>query len=295
MSEPLRRLSFGMSPCPNDTFAFWAALHDEVRDGAFGLRLELLDDIEALNRRATGDAGARLDVTKLSVPALARVVDDYAVLDAGSALGFSCGPLVVQRGDEASVSRDGEHNLAALRGRRIAIPGQNTTAFLLFRMFAGAEFEFVPLRFEQIMPAVARGDCDAGLVIHESRFTYRDHGLACTVDLGQLWEQKTSGPLPLGVIAIRRSLGAHAHAAVSRLLRESTLRARSRPQDARAFVREHSQEMADDVCDRHIALYVNDCTVDLGGTGRAAIDAMFARGRARGLLPAGRSPWVGDA
>ena len=295
MSEPLRRLSFGMSPCPNDTFAFWAALHDEVRDDAFGLRLELLDDIEALNRRATGDVDARLDVTKLSVPALARVVDDYAVLDAGSALGFSCGPLVVQRGDEASLSRDGEHNLAALRGRRIAIPGQNTTAFLLFRMFAGAEFEFVPLRFEQIMPAVARGECDAGLVIHESRFTYRDHGLACTADLGQLWEQKTSGPLPLGVIAIRRSLGARAHAAVSRLLRESTLRARSRPQDARAFVREHSQEMADDVCDRHIALYVNDCTVDLGGTGRAAIDAMFARGRALGLLPAGRSPWMGDA
>lgn len=297
MSESLCRLSFGMSPCPNDTHAFWAALHGEVAAAApgFSLDLALLDDIEALNCRATGDSASRLDVTKLSVPALARVVDDYAVLDAGAALGFACGPLVVQRGDEARLRADPDASLASLRGRRVAIPGQNTTAFLLFRMLAGADFEFVPMRFEQILPAVARGECDAGLVIHESRFTYRQLGLACAADLGELWERATRGPLPLGVIAIRRSLGARAHAAASRLLRESVLRANARPADARAFVREHSQEMADDVCDRHIALYVNERTVDLGAEGRAAIDAMLSRGRAIGLLPAGRSPWMDGA
>ncbi len=295
MSQEPRRLSFGMSPCPNDTHAFWAALHGEVRVDGFALELAMLDDIETLNRRATGHVGARLDVTKLSVPALARVVDDYAVLDAGAALGLSCGPLVVQRGDESRLRADPERSLAALRGRRIAIPGQNTTAYLLFLMFAGAEFEFVPMRFEQILPAVARGECDAGLVIHESRFTYKQLGLACAADLGELWERATHGPLPLGLIAIRRSLGLRAHAAVSRLLNASVLRASARPLDARAFVRQHCLEMSDEVCDRYIALYVNERTVDLGTSGRAAIDAMFQRGRAMGWLPAGRSPWIDDA
>ena len=284
-----RRLSFGMSPCPNDTFAFWAALHERVRAVGFGLQLAELADIEALNRRATGDVANRLDVTKLSVPALASVTDDYAVLDAGSALGFGCGPLVLRRGS------DHRATLESMRGARVAIPGERTTAFLLFRMFAGSDFAFVPMRFEQIMPAVARGECDAGLVIHESRFTYAEHGLACVADLGVLWEEATGCPLPLGVIAIRRSLGDDAHAAVSKLLRDSVRLAQLMPDAARPFVRQHSQEMADDVCDRHIALYVNDRTVDLGDAGRAAIDEMLRRGRALGLLPNGRSPWRGDA
>lgn len=289
MTHAERRFSFGMSPCPNDTFAFWAALHGNARVAGLSLELAVLADIEELNRRATGPEASRLDVTKLSVPALAAVTGDYAVLDAGSALGFGCGPLVLRRSDDPRAT------LADMRSARVAIPGERTTAFLLFRMFAGAEFTFVPMRFEQIMPAIARGECDAGLVIHESRFTYREHGLACVADLGELWERATGCPLPLGVIAIRRRLGEQAHAAVSALLRESVVRAKASPAAARPFVRQHSQEMSDDVCDRHIALYVNERTIDLGDQGRAAIDEMLARGRALGLLPAGRSPWRGDA
>lgn len=279
-----------MSPCPNDTFAFWAALHGEVTDPRVRLELAMLDDVEALNRRATGPLAERLDVTKLSVPALAAAIDDYAILPSGAALGFGCGPLVVRRAND-----ERHRTLADLRGARVAIPGERTTAFLLFSTFASRECAFVPMRFDQILPAVANGEVDAGLVIHESRFTYRDHGLALTADLGELWEQATNAPLPLGVIAIRRSLGRACHDAVASLLRASVELARRKPERPRPFVREHSQEMDDAVCDQHIALYVNEHTVDLGERGSSAIDAMLQRGRASGLLPAGRSPWWGGA
>lgn len=279
----VRRLRFGFSPCPNDTFAFWAAVHGVVPSG---VELEpVLADIEALNERAVADRDA-LPVTKLSLPALARVADRYAVLPAGAALGFGCGPLVVCRADAPWRS------LADLADARLAIPGRHTTAFLLLSSLSSSPpRQCVPMRFDQVMPAVARGDVDAGLVIHESRFTYRDHGLRSVADLGELWEGATGGPLPLGVIAARRDLPADVIAAVAAQLRASVACARAAPERPRAYVRAHSQELADDVCDRHIALYVNDFTVDLGAGGRAAIDELLARGRRAGLLPAGPSPF----
>lgn len=281
------RLRFGFSPCPNDTFAFWAAVH-----GAVPSPVELLPelaDIEALNERAIAGRDA-LPLTKLSLPALARVADRYAVLPSGAALGHGCGPLVVCR--EGARWRD-LHDLAAAR---VAIPGRHTTAFLLLcALAAKAPRECVPMRFDEVMPAVARGDCDAGLIIHESRFTYRDHGLREVADLGVLWERASGGPLPLGVIAARRDLPVAVFRALGDVLRASVELARREPERPRAFVQEHARELARDVQDRHIALYVNEFTVDLGAAGRVAVEQLLARGRELDLLPAGPSPFREDA
>ena len=282
-----RRLRFGFSPCPNDTFAFWAAVHGAV-PSPIALQPELLD-IEALNERAVADRDA-LSITKLSLPALARVSDRYAVLPSGAALGFGCGPLVVCR--DSAPLRD----LGDLGNARVAIPGRHTTAFLLLTSLSPQPpRDIVPMRFDQVMPAVARGDCDAGLVIHESRFTYRDHGLRELADLGVLWERATGGPLPLGVITARRDLPAAEFRAIGELLRASVAPARAHPDASRGYVRAHSQELSPDVCARHIDLYVNDFTLDLGAVGRRAILELLARGRAAGLLPAGPSPFREDA
>jgi len=281
-SAPLR---FGFSPCPNDTFAFWAAVHGAVA-GTCSLTAELAD-IETLNEQAVrgDDAPA---VTKLSLPALARCLDRYAVLSSGAALGFGCGPLVV--------CRDSSFSLDDLGNARVAIPGVHTTANLLMSTLLPQAKETVPMRFDEIMAAVANGSCDAGLIIHESRFTYAQHGLRQLADLGVLWEQATNGPLPLGIIAARRDLGVNVFREVERMLRESVQLARREPERPRAWIREHAQEMADDVCDQHIALYVNDFSEDLGDAGRRAIDELLRRGRAAGLLPEGGSAFLeGDA
>lgn len=282
-APPLR---FGFSPCPNDTFAFWGAVHGAIPSP---VRLEpVLADIETLNERAVAGVDA-LPVTKLSLPALARVLDRYAVLPSGSALGFGCGPLVVCR-DGASL-----RSVDDLAGARVAIPGRHTTAFLLLSTLAPAPRAVVPMRFDQVMPAVARGEVDAGLVIHESRFTYREHGLRELADLGVLWESATGGPLPLGVIAARRNLPAATFAAIGALLRASVELAWQEPRRVQPFVRAHSQELSDEVCARHIGLYVNDFTAELGQRGRAAIEQLLQRGRAAGLLPAGPSAFREDA
>lgn len=276
-------LAFGFSPCPNDTFAFFAAVHGLVGDAASRLQ-PFLADIETLNRRALDDADA-LPITKLSIPALARVTDRYTVLAAGAALGFGCGPLVVARATASAAT------LADLCGCTVAIPGRHTTAFLLFSLFAPPGVRFVEMRFDAIMAAVANGECDAGLVIHESRFTYQDHGLRALADLGELWEQDGGGPLPLGVIAARRDLGVGRLGSIEATLRASVLHARANPEASASYVAEHAQELAPAVRARHIALYVNEFSVDLGAAGRTAVEALLARGRRCGALPVGRSPW----
>ena len=284
----MRQIPFGFSPCPNDTFAFWAAVDGVLPAAGFEL-VPVMADIEALNERAVAGP-ARLPLTKLSLPALARVADRYAVLAAGAAMGFGCGPLVVCRDDAPW------RGLEDLAGARLAIPGRHTTAFLLWSILAPAAVRHsVPMRFHEVMPAVASGACDAGLVIHESRFTYRDHGLRELADLGVLWERATGGPLPLGVIAGARDLDGDTFAAAGERLRSSVRLARREPHRPRSFVRAHAQELDDDVCARHIALYVNDFTEDLGAVGRRAIGELLARGRAAGLLPAGPSPFREDA
>ncbi|MFT6078375.1 MAG: 1,4-dihydroxy-6-naphthoate synthase [Planctomycetota bacterium] len=274
------RFRFGFSPCPNDTFAFWAAVHGAI-DSPIAFEPELAD-IETLNERAVSGRDAP-EVTKLSLPALARCIDRYAVLNSGAALGFGCGPLVV--------CRDPAMTLGHLSKSRVAIPGHHTTANLLMASLLPKAREVVAMRFDEIMPAVASGDCDAGLVIHESRFTYADHGLCELADLGVLWERETNGPLPLGVICARRDLSDANFLAIETALRESVRLARREPERARAWIREHAQEMADDVCDQHIALYVNDFSEDLGEVGRQAIDELLSKGRAAGLLPAGGSAY----
>lgn len=282
-----RSIPFGFSPCPNDTFAFWAAVHGRVPGQELRF-LPWLADIETLNERAVAGEDL-LPVTKLSLPALARVADRYAVLSSGAALGFGCGPLVVVR-EDARLRTFGD-----LRSARVAIPGRHTTAFLLLSSLLPTPGECVPMRFEQVMPAVASGECDAGLVIHESRFTYRDHGLRELADLGVLWEQATGGPLPLGVIAARRDLEFGMHQEIAAVLRASIELARREPAQTRDYVRAHAQELSEDVCNRHIGLYVNEFSVDLGARGRGAIEELLRRGRALGLLPAGPSVFRGGA
>lgn len=274
-----RRVRLGFSSCPNDTFMFHALVHGPSTPA--GLAFEVvMEDIEALNERARGGGPEALDVTKLSAAALGHVLDRYVVLRSGAALGRGCGPLVVRR------TGDGPGTLPELAGRRVAVPGLGTTAFLLLRSFAPA-FEPVPMRFDRIMPAVARGEVEAGLIIHESRFTYADHGLVEVADLGTVWETTTGLPLPLGVIAIARG---HADAfghAIEAGLRASIAHAWAYPEASRAYIRAHAQELGDEICRRHIELYVNAFSADLGELGRAALEALLERGRAIGLLPAG--------
>jgi 1,4-dihydroxy-6-naphthoate synthase len=271
------RLAF--SSCPNDTFMFHGIVSGAVPLPGVDLSV-VMEDIEALNERALGPRPARAHISKLSVGVLPRAAADYTVLAAGAALGRGCGPLVVARAGGPI------ETLSDLAGARVAIPGALTTANLLLRIFAPPTLERVPMRFDQIMPAVAGGQVDAGLIIHESRFTYPDHGLACVVDLGEAWEGDTGLPLPLGVIAVDRTVAPAAAADIETALAASVAYARADPSRSRAYVRAHAQEMTDDVCDRHIALYVNEFSVDLGAQGREAIDQLLRRAD-----PDAPSPW----
>ena len=255
----MRALTFGFSPCPNDTFAFHA-LVDGLVDAPFAVEPVLLD-IEELNRRA--HAG-ELDLTKLSFGAVAGVGDRYRLLRSGAALGRGVGPLVVAR------------EKLQLAGARIAIPGRETTAYLLLRLAEPELGEVVELRYDRILGAVAAGEVDAGLIIHESRFTYADHGLVAVSDLGSWWERDTGLPVPLAGIFARADLDDAAIAAAEVAIRDSVEHAFAHPEASRGYVRAHSQEMSDDVCDAHIALYVNEFSVDLGDEGMVAIERLLA-------------------
>ena len=255
----MRTLSFGFSPCPNDTFAFHAIVHGLV-DAPFRVEPVLLD-IEELNRRAhTG----RLDLTKLSFGAFAGVGDRYRLLRSGAALGHGVGPLVVAREQRS------------LDSGRVAIPGHETTAFLLFRLaYPALELEVVELRYDEILGAVEAGEVDAGLIIHESRFTYADHGLIKIADLGEWWEGETGLPVPLAGICARADIDGTGE--IEAAIRASVEYAFAHPEASREYVRANSQEFSDEVCDQHIALYVNEFSVDLGDEGFAAIERLLGQ------------------
>jgi 1,4-dihydroxy-6-naphthoate synthase len=253
----MRELTFGFSPCPNDTFAFHALVYGLV-DAPFRVRPVLLD-IEELNGAARE---GRFDLTKLSVGAMSSA-PAYRMLRSGAALGHGVGPLVVARSPLS---------LAEAVGGRLAIPGQQTTAFLLLRLLAGAPAETVERRFDLILDAVAQGEVDAGLIIHESRFTYQDHGLVKVADLGELWEASTSLPVPLATICARTDLDLRDEAEAA--IRASVEYAFAHPDASAAYVAEHSQEMSPDVCRQHIELYVNEFSIDVGDAGLAAIEAL---------------------
>jgi 1,4-dihydroxy-6-naphthoate synthase len=252
-----RELTFGYSPCPNDTFAFYALTHGLV-DLPFRIRPVLLD-IEELNRRAhTGE----FDLTKLSVGAFAAVGDRYRLLRSGAALGHGVGPLVVARSAMSLTE--------ATRGR-LAIPGRETTAYRLLRLAAPELGDVVELRYDKILAAVRDGDVDAGLIIHESRFTYAEHGLVKVIDLGEWWERETGLPVPLAGICARADLDTETAEIVQAAIRASVQHAFDHPAASRAYVRANAQEMSDAVCDQHIALYVNEHSLDVGDEGLRAI------------------------
>jgi 1,4-dihydroxy-6-naphthoate synthase len=262
-------LSLAISPCPNDTFVFHALVHGLV-PGAPTFDVTYAD-VDVTN---TAVARGEFDIAKISYAALPWVGDDYALLPSGGALGRGCGPLLLTRGDRPDPD---------LTRASVAIPGERTTAYLLFRLWAGdrapARLEVVP--FHEIMPGVADGRFDAGLVIHEARFTYPRHRLREVVDLGTWWEGDTGLPIPLGAIVARH--GAVDPDAAAGWIRDSVRAAWADPGASRDYVLAHAQEMDPEVVDRHIALYVNPYTLDLGDEGRAAVDTLL--GRVAGLLP----------
>jgi 1,4-dihydroxy-6-naphthoate synthase len=260
------KVSFGFTPCPNDAFAFHALVHGLV-PAPFGVEPVLLD-IEELNRRA---AGAELQLSKLSFGAAAAAGDRYRLLRSGAALGRGVGPLVVAR-------EPGSLDGAAVG--RIAVPGRETTAFLLLRLAAPSLGEVIELRYDRILDAVAEGEADAGLIIHESRFTYGEHGLVAVADLGEWWEGETGLPVPLAGIFARSDLERELVEEAEAAIRASVEYAFAHPEASRDYVRSLSKEMSDEVCAAHIALYVNQHSVDIGDEGLAAIDRLLGRAAA---------------
>ena len=260
-------LTFGFSPCPNDTFAFHALVHGLV-EAPFAVAPVLLD-IEELNRRAHTSA---FDLTKLSVGAFAAIGDRYRLLRSGAALGHGVGPLVVARTPRSLAE--------AARGR-LAIPGRATTAFRLLQLAVPALTDVVELRYDEILGAVARGEVEAGLIIHESRFTYAAHGLVKVADLGDWWEGETGLPVPLAGICARADLPPALVSAAEVAIRASVAYAFANPEASRAYVRAHAQELSDAVCDAHIALYVNDLTLDIGEAGLRAVTRLAGTALAR--------------
>jgi 1,4-dihydroxy-6-naphthoate synthase len=267
------RLTLGFSPCPNDCFMFDAIVNRRI--DLEGLEFTArLADVEALNNSAfAGEA----DVTKLSCHAYAHCTGDYVLLDAGSALGRNCGPLLISK--RAIASQE-----VASGGIRIAIPGRFTTAnFLLGLAFPEAR-DKTPLLFSEIESALLDERFDAGLIIHENRFTYADKGLKKIIDLGEYWEGETGAPIPLGGIVIKRSLPDDVKQRVNRVLRRSVEYAFAHRAASLDYVRAHAQEMSEDVMYRHIDLYVNEYSVDLGSEGRRAVELLFEKAAATGII-----------
>ena len=268
------KLALGFSPCPNDCFMFDAIVNGRI--DLEGLEFSIkLADVEALNKSAfAGEA----DVTKLSYHAFAYCSGHYVLLDAGSALGRNCGPLLISK---RPVSKEE----VASGKLRIAIPGRYTTANFLLSLAFPAAVDKTELVFSEIEPALLEERFDAGLIIHENRFTYAAKGLRKIADLGEFWEAETGAPIPLGGIVIRRSLPENVKQAVNRVLRRSVEYAFANRAASLPFVREHAQEMSEDVMYQHIDLYVNEYSVDLGTEGRRAVDLLFARASASGVIP----------
>jgi len=267
------KLTLGFSPCPNDTFLFDALVHGKIDTEGLEFSV-ILGDVEDLNQRAfVGE----LDITKLSYHAYAYALSDYVLLDAGSALGRNCGPLLIGR---SSLST------AEVEAGTIAIPGKFTTAnFLLSLAYPNANKKEAVL-FSEIEDLVVTGKKTTGLIIHESRFTYSEKGLVKIQDLGEFWETETGLPIPLGGIVIRRNMDLALQQKVNRVLARSVRYARKFPEQTLDYVRPHAQEMDEKVMMQHINLYVNDFTEDLGSAGREAVQKLFALARKRGVIDA---------
>lgn len=278
------KLTLGFSPCPNDTFIFDALIHHKV--DTEGLEFDVTyDDVETLNRKAFD---GELDITKLSYHAYAYAAENYVLMDAGSALGFGVGPLLI--GKEAEKSRLWRDMAGTGQPSdvKIGIPGKYTTAnFLLGLAYPGWQNK-EELIFSDIENAVLEGRVDAGLIIHENRFTYEAKGLHKVMDLGDYWEKETGLPIPLGGIVAKRSLPDTVKHTINRVLRRSIEYAFENPKSGMDFIRSHAQEMDEAVMYQHIELYVNQYSVDLGDVGRNAVTSLFEQAQAKGVIPENR-------
>ncbi|WP_317969212.1 1,4-dihydroxy-6-naphthoate synthase [Paenibacillus sp. CCS19] len=270
-------MNIAYSPCPNDTFVFHAWAHGLV-EGAPSLNVTYAD-IDITNKWAAKGEGP--EVLKISYAALPYVLDEYALIPCGGALGRGCGPLVLTNG--------GSSDPASLAGKTVAVPSDRSTAYMLFRLWAadnipggGSGLNIIVMPFHEIMPAVRDGKIDAGLVIHEARFTYQNYGLTLMQDLGSWWEADTGLPIPLGAIIVKRSLDRDA---ITKWVRASVEYAWAHPEASREYIMRHAQEMSPDVAKQHIELYVNEFTRDLGEDGFGAIRALLGRAADEGLVP----------
>ena len=265
-------LTLGFSPCPNDTFIFDALIHHKI--DTEGLDFEVyMGDVEDLNQKAFRGV---MDITKLSYHAFAYLLDKYVLLDAGSALGNNCGPLLIAK---QAIS---DHELAAMK---VAIPGKYTTANFLLSLAYPQITNKIETLFSDIEQDVLSEKVGAGLIIHENRFTYAAKGLVKIIDCGEYWEQSTGFPIPLGGIVVRRNLDSATQQKVNRVLRRSVEFAFANPSSSMPYTRAHAQEMSDDVMQQHIKLYVNDYSINLGTRGRAAVEHLFKVAHDKAIVP----------
>jgi 1,4-dihydroxy-6-naphthoate synthase len=287
------KLTIGFSPCPNDTFIFDALIHHKI--DTEGLNFEVFyDDVETLNQKAFR---GELDITKLSYHAFAYAADKYILLDAGSALGFGVGPLLITKSIEPFIQNSSKSIVTSLVGSqstdlnlaisksKIGIPGKFTTAnFLLSLAFPEATNK-IEIVFSEIEGAVLNGTIDCGLIIHENRFTYQDRGLKKIVDLGEFWERTTGCAIPLGGIVANRNLPADVQHKINRVLKRSVEFAFANPKSGLEYIRSHAQEMSEEVMYKHIDLYVNKFSVDLGEEGKKAVNLLFNTALEKGIIP----------
>lgn len=277
-------LTLGFSPCPNDTFIFDALIHGKIDTGPYRFHVEY-HDVETLNKKAFN---TELSITKLSYHAFAYAVEDYELLDAGSALGFGVGPLLIGKDPELAQRLSGlvgRSDLSDLNGLKVGIPGKYTTAnFLLGLAFPSLQNKEVML-FSDIEQRLLDGSIDVGLIIHENRFTYKEKGLHKISDLGEFWEHSTNCPIPLGGIVVKRTLPVEVKEALNRLVRESVAYGLAHPKSGLSYIRSHAQEMDEEVMYKHIELYVNEYSRELGDKGRNAIETLFERATELNLIP----------
>ena len=267
-----RIIHVGHSPDPDDAFMFYALAHDKIDTGDFAFRHQL-QDIETLNRRALK---GELEVSAVSIHAYAFLQDRYVLLPSGCSMGDKYGPMVIARK---------KMNVADLSSVKLAVPGTLTTAFLALRLLLPSEFQYEVIPFDQIIPAVAEGRFDAGLIIHEGQLTFQNQGLHLVADLGVWWHERTGLPLPLGGNVVRRDLGTESIRNISRLLKESIQYSLDHRQEALTYALQYARDMDRELADRFVGMYVNDWTLDYGPRGRAAVAKLLDEGHRRGILP----------
>lgn len=271
------KLSLGFSPCPNDTFIFDALIHQKIDTKGVSFEV-ILADVEELNRKAlAGD----LDITKLSYHTYAYVRDQYYLMQSGGALGYQCGPLLIAK---KPLSR------AEIIAGKIAIPGILTTANFLLGLAYPEAVNKIPYLFSDIENAVLHEEVDAGLIIHENRFTYQSKGLVKLIDLGEYWEEKTQLPIPLGGIAMKRKHPESLVRQIDELIKASVQYAFDHPEASKEFIRQNAQEMDPLVCQSHIDLYVNQYSLQLGPQGLSAVHTLFDNAYKKELIPPSDQP-----